>query len=144
MDVCYLKVWCEALRPVSTKPAGTYEEHLAHVSARSRARRKVDVQFRLRQNLRARLRTALKRGLKVGSAVQDLGCTIPELQVHLEAQFQPGMTWENNTLYGWHVDHVRPLTSFDLTDRNQLLQACHYTNLQPLWAKDNLSKGAKT
>lgn len=64
-----------------------------------------------------------------------------ELRAHLETRFLPGMTWEN---YGaWHIDHVRPLASFDLTDRAQLLQACHYTNLQPLWARDNRSKGAR-
>lgn len=64
-----------------------------------------------------------------------------ELRAHLEAQFQAGMSWDN---YGeWHIDHIKPLASFDLEDTDQLKLACHYTNLQPLWAKDNLSKGAK-
>jgi len=53
------------------------------------------------------------------------------------------MTWDNWTLDGWHIDHIKPLASFDLTDRKQLLEACHYTNLQPLWAKDNLTKNDK-
>jgi hypothetical protein len=71
-------------------------------------------------------------GAKAGSAVRDLGCTIPELMVYLEARFQEGMSWEN---YGaWHLDHIKPLVLFDLTDREQFLQAAHYTNLQPLWA----------
>lgn len=60
---------------------------------------------------------------------------------HLEAQFAPGMTWENRG--EWHVDHIRPLASFDLTDPEQLRTASHYTNLQPLWASDNLAKGAR-
>jgi hypothetical protein len=48
------------------------------------------------------------------------------------------MTWDNWTTDGWHIDHIKPLaSSFDLTDRKQFLEACHYTNLQPLWAKDN-------
>jgi hypothetical protein len=51
------------------------------------------------------------------------------------------MSWDNWTTDGWHIDHIKPLASFDLTDRQQLLLACHYTNLQPLWAIDNLSKG---
>lgn len=64
-------------------------------------------------------------------------------KVYLESLFQPGMVWENYGNDGWHIDHVRPLSSFDLLDPVQFSQACHYTNLQPLWAKDNLSKGNK-
>jgi hypothetical protein len=62
------------------------------------------------------------------------------LKIHLESKFQPGMTWENHGRNGWHIDHIKPLCSFDLTDLMQLRQACHYTNLQPLWAKENLRK----
>jgi len=91
--------------------------------------------------LRARLSRAIRKGYKSGSAVQDLGCSIEHLKAYLEGKFEPGMTWGNRG--EWHIDHVRPLSSFDLADREQLLKACHYTNLQPLWAKDNLSKGAK-
>lgn len=91
--------------------------------------------------LRTRLRMAVRRGQKAGSAVRDLGCSIEELRKRLEVQFRPGMTWENWSRTGWHIDHIRPLASFDLTDRTQLLQACHYTNLQPLWAEENLKKG---
>lgn len=65
-----------------------------------------------------------------------------ELKQHLEKLFQPGMTWENWSRDGWHIDHIVPLSSFDLTDREQFLKACHFSNLQPLWAKENLSKAA--
>lgn len=92
-------------------------------------------------NLRTRLNNALKN--KSGSAVTDLGCSIDELIIYLENLFLPGMTWENKGRYGWHIDHIIPLASFDLTKREQTKKACHYTNLQPLWAKDNLSKGSK-
>jgi hypothetical protein len=98
---------------------------------------------RLRTRLRKRLYHALVDGSKVGSAVRDLGCTIPELRLHLEKLFQSGMTWENWSPTGWHIDHIKPLANFDLTDRPQFLKACHYTNLQPLWASDNLAKGAR-
>jgi len=103
-------------------------------------RRKTDIQFKLTQNLRARLNSAIKGNYKAGSAIKDLGCTVEQLKQHLESKFQSGMTWDNWALDGWHIDHIKPLASFDLTDRKQLLEACHYTNLQPLWAKDNLSK----
>lgn len=100
-----------------------------------------NTQYKLQQTLRNRLRSALKGDLKAGSAVKDLGCTISELKLYLESKFQEGMTWNNWSQDGWHIDHIKPISSFDLTDRKQLLEACHYTNLQPLWAKDNLSKG---
>jgi len=89
--------------------------------------------------LRLRLYHALNHNFKSGSAVRDLGCSISGLKLHLESKFQPDMTWDN---YGeWHIDHIKPLSKFDLTDRDQLLEACHYTNLQPLWAEENLKKG---
>lgn len=98
-----------------------------------------DTHYKLQKNLRARLRSAIKNNYKTGSAISDLGCSIEELRQHLEAQFKPGMAWEN---YGkWHIDHIKPLSQFDLTNPDQVKIACHYTNLQPLWAKENLSKG---
>jgi len=101
-----------------------------------RKKLKTDVQFKLA----CRLRNRIWDSLKSGSAVKDLGCTIDELKTYLESKFQTGMTWDNWSKDGWHIDHIKPLASFDLSDRKQLLEACHYTNLQPLWAKDNLAK----
>lgn len=75
--------------------------------------------------------------------VQWLGCEWPDFMTHIERQFAAGMTWENHGRSGWHFDHIRPLSSFDLTDEEQLKQACHFTNVQPLWAADNVRKGAK-
>ena len=72
-----------------------------------------------------------------------IGCTIERLRNHLEAQFTDGMSWENYGKNGWHVDHIRPCASFDLTDPEQQRQCFHYTNLQPLWATDNMRKSAK-
>jgi len=118
------------------------KEYLKKLSANiSKERIKRDLNFKLCVSLRSRLNNAIKKGQKNGSAIRDLGCTIEELKLHLESQFQPGMTWDNWSRDGWHIDHVVPLSSFDLTDREQFLKACHYTNLRPLWAKENLSKG---
>ncbi|HEC63733.1 hypothetical protein LCGC14_2751260 [marine sediment metagenome] len=106
-----------------------------------RERKKRDPMFKLVRNLRTRLYYAIKRNYKSGSAVRDLGCSISELKVYLESLFMSGMTWKN---YGkWHIDHIKPLSFFDLADREQLIEVCHYSNLQPLWAIDNLRKGNK-
>lgn len=102
-------------------------------------RLKQDIQYRLRCTLRSRL-SYLKRN---GSSIKDLGCSVADLKRHLENQFQPGMTWNNWSLHGWHIDHIKPLVSFDLLDRTQFLEACNYKNLQPLWAKDNQTKGSQ-
>jgi hypothetical protein len=99
-----------------------------------------NTQYRLAYILRCRLRTALNKKYKAGHAVKDLGCSITELKIYLESKFQAGMSWENHSQTGWHIDHIKPLSRFDLSDREQFLEACHYSNLQPLWAEDNLSK----
>ena len=100
-----------------------------------------DVTYRLAKNLRSRINNIIRGRLKSGSALRDLGCSVEFLIKHLESQFEPGMSWDN---YGqWHIDHIKPLASFNLEIREEFLEACHYTNLQPLWAEDNLKKGAR-
>jgi hypothetical protein len=106
---------------------------------RHKEKKKTDINYYLACILRVRLANAIKRGTKSGSAVRDLGCSITEFKTYMEKLFWPGMSWENRGQ--WQIDHIIPISSFDLTDREQFLRACHYTNLQPLWAKDNLSKG---
>ena len=101
-----------------------------------------DINYRLRKLLRSRLNSAIVNG-KSGSAVKDLGCSIEELKIYIESKFQEGMSWNNHSKHGWHIDHVVPLSHFDLANPSELKKACHYTNLQPLWAFDNLSKGDK-
>jgi len=97
-----------------------------------------DLNFRLRKLLRSRLLQSVKTDQKSGSAVSDLGCSIEDFKKHLESKFTIGMSWDN--IGEWHLDHILPLASFDLTDRSQFLNACHYTNIQPLWREDNLRK----
>ena len=108
-----------------------------------RHRRKNDLQFKLKMALRHRLYLALKGNRKRGSAVKNLGCTIQEFKVYIENLFLPGMNWENWAKKGWHLDHKIPLDNFDLTDELQLSKACHFTNLQPLWWRDNIVKSNK-
>lgn len=97
-------------------------------------------------NLRGRLSQAVRNNYKSGSAIKDLGCTIEQLRIHLESKFYPNpetgeaMSWDNYGRYGWHIDHIRPLCKFDLTNEVELKEACNFMNLQPLWFKDNLEK----
>lgn len=78
---------------------------------------------------------------EIGRTIAVLGYRTEDFRVHIEARFKPGMTWANHGQ--WHVDHVRPLSSFDLTDPEQREKANALANLQPLWAAENMAKGAK-
>ena len=95
--------------------------------------------------LRSRISEAIKYAGAVKAAkTRDLvGCTVAQLRQHLQAQFTNGMSWENYGKHGWHIDHIRPCASFDLADPEQQRQCFHYSNLQPLWAVDNMRKGAR-
>lgn len=105
-------------------------------------RRKSDFNFRILGALRTRLNSAIKSQnvTKQVKTIELIGCSIEELKSHLESLFTEGMSWEN---YGeWHVDHKRPCASFDLTKEEEQKLCFHYTNLQPLWALDNIKKNS--
>jgi len=105
-------------------------------------KRRTDVQFALRCRIRNHARKILLGLPSFASRshyLDLLGCRLSELASYLESKFLPGMSWDNRNL--WHLDHIRPLKTFDLSDPTQLAAACHFTNLQPLWAADNLRKG---
>lgn len=107
----------------------------------SKAKYYARINVRLANSLRGSLRNALKNNHKKGSAIVFLGCSIEHLKGHLEKQFTHGMSWDNYGL--WHVDHIRPLCSFDLQSEHEQAAACHYSNLQPLWAVENIRKGGR-
>ena len=106
-----------------------------------REHKMVDPAFKLINKMRTRLWYAIKK--KRTSTIRLIGCTAQELRGYLESKWQLGMTWDNYGRKGWHIDHIVPLSSFNLDKPEELAAACHYTNLQPLWATDNLSKGNK-
>jgi hypothetical protein len=98
---------------------------------------KINLNFRLANCLRSRLYQALKYNWKYGHTLELLGCSVNFLKQYLQKQFKPGMSWIN---YGsWHIDHIRPCASFDLSKESEQKKCFHYTNLQPLWAKENCS-----
>ena len=98
---------------------------------------------RIKNNLRSRISKIVSGQIKQGSAIKDLGCSIDNFKQYLESRWQPGMSWDNYGFNGWHIDHIKPLNSFNLNQPEELKKACHYSNLQPLWAKDNLKKSGK-
>lgn len=105
------------------------------------SRMKEDHLFRLTYSVRNRILMALrgKKFTKTSSTAEMLGCNFEFLKAHIESQFLPGMTWEDRS--AWHIDHRIPLAS--ATTEEQMKALCHYSNLRPMWATDNIRKGAK-
>lgn len=123
----------------------TKEERNKYARAYYGNRRKTDPIYKMVAYLRSRtyLAVKLQRGKKSQKSTEFLGCSIPQLRAHLEAQFTEGMTWQNHGMRGWHIDHIRPCASFDLADPDSQRACFHYTNLQPLWWSDNLAKSCR-
>jgi hypothetical protein len=102
---------------------------------------RIDLNFRITKCLRTRIREALKYNRKIKTTLDLIGCSIDQLKNHLSSQFKSGMFWSN---YGkWHIDHIKPCASFDLSKPEEQRKCFHYTNLQPLWAKENILKKDK-
>ena len=118
------------------KWSGSREYARAYV----KRRKKEDAAFRTIINIRKRLKDFIKGKTGIRSSVL-VGCSHAQFRDHIAMQFEPGMSWDNYGL--WHVDHIKPLSSFDWESPNVKLMACHYSNLQPLWAANNLAKGDK-
>lgn len=123
------------------KRAITKEWHSSNkerIYKRTKYRYQNEPLFKLRMILRVQILRYIKN--KEGKHTEEiLGETFDNVRVHLERQFKEGMTWDNHG--EWHIDHIIPLANGK--NREELIELNHYTNLQPLWAKDNLSKGAK-
>jgi len=111
------------------------------IKARVQNKIKTNLNFKLGITLRNRIRDAIKNQstIKAASSIELLGTSIVEVRQYLESLFQNGMTWQNHG--EWHIDHIIPVSHFDLTQIEEQKKCFHYTNLQPLWAIDNLKKG---
>jgi hypothetical protein len=104
-------------------------------------RRKTDPNYRLIETLRDRTRKSIIKEYKNTKTIDLLGASIDDVRKHIESLWLPNMNWENHGIKGWHIDHIIPLSSCE--NEEQMIELCHYTNLQPLWAIDNLKKSDK-
>jgi len=107
------------------------------------SKRKSNIHFKILCNLRSRISNALFNEIKSDHTTKLLGCSIEEAKHHLENQFKIGMSWSNYGHTGWHIDHIKPCAAFDLSKPEEQQKCFHYTNIQPLWAKENLIKSDK-
>lgn len=121
--------------------AANHESHRKYLNERHARLYRESPQHRMRHVLRGRFAAAFRKGKRSHSLANLIGCSWEELVAHIEAQFKPGMTWDNHGRHTWHIDHITPLMAFDLTDPEQQLRAFHYTNLRPLAASENWAKG---
>jgi hypothetical protein len=117
------------------------KNHRKQINEQHKKRLKKDINFKLKCYLRSRIYNVLKGNYKSKRTLELLDCSLKFFKQYLESRFKQGMTWEN---YGkWHIDHIRPCASFDLSKAEEQAKCFNYTNLQPLWAKENLSKKDK-
>jgi hypothetical protein len=117
-----------------------FERSREAIKVQLKEKRKTDVNFKIRCNMGNRLYAAVKRYKNNRTWQQFVDYSVDDLKAHLASQFTEGMTWDN---YGeWHIDHVRPVSSFDFTvDTDSVIKQCWaLSNLQPLWALDNIRK----
>lgn len=130
--LCLAK-WRKDNRDIINKKYKYYEKN----------RKLIDPEFKLIKTLRSRLNSALNRkNIQKGFSTMKLtGCELSFLKCYIEDKFTEGMSWENHG--EWHIDHIKPCAKFDLTKKEEQEKCFHYTNLQPLWACDNLMKGSR-
>ena len=136
--------WKKYHREYEMNKYNTNPEHRQKCIDRAVAygRKKLDTDptYKLIHNMRRRLRHAVKGyGDKYDTTMNLVGCDSTKLREYIEAKFTEGMTWENQG--SWHIDHIQPCCTFDLTIEEEQKKCFHYSNLQPLWAIDNLKKG---
>lgn len=113
-----------------------------YIKEYEKRRREEDPSCRIRLRLSARIRDALNyTGHRKAHKTETLlGCPVEVIKQWLESQFREGMNWKNYGVTGWHIDHVKPCSSFDLSDPVQQLECFNYSNLQPLWWWENITK----
>ena len=121
-----------------------YENNREYSRVRKRERYATDIPYKLRNLIKSAVIRAIGKNHGRKESLELLGCTLEEYIRYLESKFTEGMTWENHSSGGWHIDHIKPLNENGTElSKEEKLKRLHYTNTQPLWAKDNYSKGNK-
>ena len=103
-------------------------------------RYRTNMTYRIKSLMNRRIRDFIKS--KTKPTLEFLGCSIEQFQKWIEYQFDDKMNWENMGSY-WHFDHVKPCSSFDFSKEDDILECYSWTNIRPLEALENISKGAK-
>lgn len=119
------------------------KEHIKQIKQNLAVKHRKDPKNRILSNLRRRLLCVLNGQRKADNTLNLIGCSREHLVKYLESKFTDGMTWNNYGKWGWNIDHIIPCHVFDLTDPKQQRECFHYTNLQPLWWKENYQKGSR-
>jgi hypothetical protein len=141
-----------AINRVVNEKSGNRRKSIKAVTAYVKKRKKEDPSYKLEINLRCRMKNVIriakkrkgsKKTFKINRTIDYLGITLNEFLEYIEKKFKDRMTWENYGLKGWHIDHIKPCAAFDLTKESERRKCFHYTNMQPLWATENIQKGAK-
>lgn len=140
-----LRAWEKSRDPIKEKLRRKLYNKNNREKIREYVRKKyaTDPEFKLRSRIRGRLYSITKNNVKHGSGIKNLGCTIEEYKKYLESKFLEGMSWDNWNYKGWHIDHIKPLSLFNLKDKEEYLKAFHYKNTQPMWSTDNHKKSNK-
>ena len=121
--------------------ADWYQKNKKRIVKKQLERKKNDPIYKMQCNIRTLIGHMIKKGgySKKSKTIKILGCSFEEFKQYLESRFQEGMNWDNHGRNGWHIDHIYPVSK--ARDEEHLLELNHYTNLQPLWEKDNIAKG---
>jgi hypothetical protein len=131
--------WNKNKEKMSIRKKKYYQLNKIKINNHIKYKLHTNIRYRLSHILRTRIGKALKRNSKSETTIKLLGCNVGFLKNHLEKKFKRGMSWSN---YGkWHVDHIKPCASFDMSKVSEQRKCFNYTNLQPLWAIDNIRKG---
>lgn len=136
----YLENNPEKLEKVRKQSTQWRKDNPTYVTEWMNNKIKTDPSYYIKSRILSSLGMGLKGLGKSEKMIWYLGCTIKEFKIHLENQFVDGMNWDNKGRFGWHIDHIKPMNTFNLENPEELKDCWNYTNLRPLWWFDNIRR----